>query len=111
MDQVSAPSAYELTVVRLGRSAIIDDPASEAADRADVEALAAFRHDEATRQTLSAGSYVWVDGPPVPSGPLTLGAWLRLWRLPVIDVVQWAWFGVIGDLDFPAASRFGLPGR
>src|SRR5687767_11685198 len=34
---VSAPAAYELSVVRLGRTAILDDPTSDAADRADAE--------------------------------------------------------------------------
>jgi hypothetical protein len=105
---VSAPSAYELTVVRLGRTAILDAPTDDDADRADVERLATFRHETATPQTLAAGSYVWVDGPPIPAGPLTLATWLRLWRRPEIDVVQWAWFGLLGDLDFPEASRFAL---
>ncbi len=105
---VNAPSAYELRVVRLGRDAILDAPTDDAADRADVETLHVSRHAEATPQTLAAGSYLWVAGDPVPAGPLTMGLWLRLWRLPVIDVVQWAWFGLITDLDFPDRSRFGL---
>ena len=41
-------------------------------------------------------------------GPVTLGTWLRLWRLPVIDAVQWAWFGLITDVDYPDKSRFGI---
>ena len=105
---VSAPAAYELTIVRLGRTALLDAPTDDAADRADVERLATFRHETATPQTLAAGSYIWVDGPPIPGGPVTMGTWLRLWRLPEIDVAQWAWYGLLGDLDFPAASRFAL---
>jgi hypothetical protein len=105
---VSAPAAYELSVVRLGRGALIDAPSDDTADRADSEVLARFPHAVATPQALSAGSYVHVAGDPLPGPPLTLGTWLRLWRLPVIDVVQWAWSGIIGDLDYPFASRFGL---
>jgi hypothetical protein len=105
---VAAPAAYELRVVRLGRTAILDQPTDDAADRADVEVLHVSRHAAATPQTLAAGSYLFVEGEAVPAGPLTMGLWLRLWRLPVIDVVQWAWFGLISDLDFPDRSRFGL---
>lgn len=105
---VNAPAAYELAVVRLGRDAILDAPTDDAADRADVETLHVSRHAQATPQTLAPGSYLYVEGEPVPEGPLTMGLWLRLWRLPVIDVVQWAWFGLVTDLDFPDRSRFGL---
>jgi hypothetical protein len=105
---VSAPAAYELSIVRLGRRALLDAPTDDAADRAESERLATLRHESATPQTLSAGSYVYADGPPIPAGPLTLGIWLRLWRLPEIDVVQWAWSGLVSDLDFPEASRYGL---
>lgn len=105
---VSTPAAYRLDVVRLGRTALIDTPADDAADRADVEVLASFEHQQATPQTLAPGSYVCVAGEPVPDGPLTLGLWLRAWRLPVLDVVQWAWAGLVGDLDYPTAARFGL---
>jgi hypothetical protein len=105
---VSAPAAYELSVVRLGRTALVDSPTDDAADRADVLVLARSRHVEATPQRLSAGSYVFAESPPIPAGPLTLGTWLRLWRLPVIDAIQWAWHGVLGDLDYPEAARFAL---
>lgn len=105
---VNAPAAYELRVVRLGRDAILDAPTDDAADRADVQVLHVSRHAEATPQSLAAGSYLYVEGEPVPEGPLTMGLWLRLWRLPVIDVVQWAWFGLVTDLDYPDRSRFGL---
>jgi hypothetical protein len=105
---VNAPAAYDLTVVRLGRAALLDAPTDDAADRADAQPLATFRHSAATPQTLSAGSYIFVDGPPIPAGPVTMGSWLRLWRLPVIDVIQWAWHGIMGDLDYPEASRFAL---
>lgn len=105
---VNAPAAYELRVVRLGRDAILDAPTDDAADRADVGTLHVSRHAQATPQSLAPGSYLYVDGEPVPEGPLTVGLWLRLWRLPVIDVVQWAWFGLVTDMDFPDRSRFGL---
>jgi hypothetical protein len=105
---VSSPAAYEFSVVRLGRSAILDRGTDTEADRADVELLDSSHHAEATEQSMSAGSYIYVDGPPIPDGPITLGTWLRLWRLPVIDTVQWAWFGLITDLDYPGACRFGL---
>lgn len=105
---VSAPAAYDLSIVRLGHRAILDPAANEMAERADVEVLERRAHPTATPQTLSAGSYVYVGGEPIPGGPLTLGLWLRLWRLPVIDAIQWAWFGLISDIDYPEACRFGL---
>ena len=63
---VSAPAAYELTVVRLGRTALLDAPTDDAADRAEAERLATFQHEAATPQSLSAGSYVHAEGPAGP---------------------------------------------
>ena len=105
---VNAPASYELSIVKLGTTAIADPGSDEAEDRADAQVMTRSRHDRATRQTISPGSYVFVGGDPVGDAPLTMGLWLRLWRLPVIDVVQWAWFGLITDLDYPEAARFGL---
>ncbi|MBV9543372.1 MAG: hypothetical protein JOY61_03235, partial [Chloroflexi bacterium] len=105
---VNAPAAYELSIARLGRAAILDPTSDERADRADVQVLVTRQQSTASPQTLAAGSYVFVHGEPIPRGPLTLATWLRLWRLPVIDAVQWAWFGVLTDLDYPEACRFGL---
>lgn len=105
---VNAPAAYDLQVVRLGRTAILDSPTDDAADRRDSEVLHVSRHAEATPQVLAAGSYLYAAGDPIPAGPVTMGLWLRLWRLPVIDVVQWAWFGLITDIDYPDRSRVGL---
>ena len=105
---VNSPAAYEFSIVRLGQRAILDATADEPADRADVEVISTRRHASATPQTLSAGSYVYVRGEPIPRGPLTLATWLRLWRLPVIDAIQWAWFGILTDLDYPETCRFGL---
>lgn len=105
---VNSPATYDLAIVRLGRNAILSAPTDDAADRADVEAMHLSHHDTATPQTLAAGSYLFVQGEPVPAGPITLGLWLRLWRLPVLDVVQWAWFGLVTDFDYPDAARFGL---
>lgn len=105
---VNTPAAYDLTVVRLGLDAILDAPTDDAADRADATVLHVSHHESATPQRLAAGSYLFVEGKPVPAGPVTLGLWLRLWRLPVLDVVQWAWFGLITDFDYPDAARFGL---
>src|SRR5688500_17495228 len=47
---VSAPAAYELSVVRLGRTALLDAPTDDDADRADAQPLAAFPHESATPQ-------------------------------------------------------------
>lgn len=73
-----------------------------------MDVASTWHHPNATPQSLSAGSYVFVEGDPIPRGSLTLATWLRLWRLPVIDAIQWAWFGIMGDLDYPEACRFGL---
>jgi hypothetical protein len=105
---VNAPAAYELSIARLGRESILAPASDERADRADVQVLDTRQHSRGTPQTLSAGSYVFVAGEPIPRGPVTLATWLRLWRLPVIDAVQWAWFGILTDLDYPEACRFGL---
>ncbi len=105
---VSAPAAYQFSLVRLGRRAILQPGADTTADRSDVELLTQRFHESAEPRTISPGSYVYVEGPAIPNGPLTLCAWLRPWRLPTIDAVQWAWQGIIADLDYPDACRFGL---
>jgi hypothetical protein len=106
---VSAPAAYELSIVRLGRRAILDPSADRAADRADAELLDRRTHPAPAQQTIAPGSYLYVQGPPVPAGDaLTLATWVRLWRVPVIDTIQWAWYGIVTDLDYPDACRFAL---
>lgn len=104
---VSAPAEYEFSIVRLGTTALLDPTAGEQADRADVEVLYSARHAPSP-QSISPGSYIYVDGSPVPARPLTLAVWLRLWRLPTIDTFQWNWSGIITDFDYPEACRFGL---
>lgn len=106
--RLAAPAAFEVDVVRLGRRAIADPEATEADDRTDVEVLAEGRGDEALPGRIAPGSYVWVDGPPVDGPPLTLAAWIRIWRLPPLDEVQWGWAGVVSDFDYPDACRFAL---
>jgi hypothetical protein len=105
---VSAPAAFTLDVVRLGRRAILDPDATGAQDRDEAEVLASYQHDQSLAGTIGPGSYIHVDGPPLPGGPFTAGLWVRLWRLPVLDEIQWAWSGLISDLDFPHQSRFAL---
>ncbi len=104
---VCTPAAYDFSVVRLGTTAILDPAADERADRADIELLAEARRP-AMPQTVSPGSYLYVEGPPIPTRPLTLALWLRPWRLPTIDTMQWNWSGLITDLNYPEACRVGL---
>ncbi len=95
--------------MRLGRSAVIGPDRDIAADRADVQVLGGWSHPAPARQALTHGSYIFVGGPPVQADPpLTLGLWFRLAMLPKIDVVQMAWQGLIGDIHYPEAARFGL---
>jgi Concanavalin A-like lectin/glucanases superfamily len=106
---VNAPSGYELSVVRLGRRAILDPASDVQADLGDAEVLAQTAHEKPSPQSIGPGSYIYVEGEPIAAtAPLTLAAWVRLWRLPVIDSIQWAWYGLITDLDYPDACRFGL---
>lgn len=105
---LTAPAAYTLDVVRLGRGAILDPAATGERDRAESELLASFHRDAASPRHVEPGSYVFVEGDAVPAGPATIGLWLRLWRLPVLDELQWAWAGLVTDLDFPTAARFAL---
>lgn len=105
---VSTPAAYEFALVRLGRRAILETPWDDGADRADVEVLHVAQHAQAAPQTITPGSYVLTEGSPIPSGALTLAVWLRLWRLPVLDVTQWSWSGVITDFDYPERCRFAI---
>lgn len=105
---LSCPAAFDFSVVRLGTTAILDATADDRALRADVELLYQCHHAEATPHAIHPGSYVYIGGAPIPAGPLTLASWVRLWRLPVNDTVQWQWGGVITDLDYPDACRFGL---
>ena len=105
---LSTPAAYALEVVRLGRSAIIDAGADGAADLVEAEEVGRFEETEASPQVVQPGSYLYAGGPPLPAGPFTCGLWLRPWRVPVIDAMQWAWSGLITDLDFPDHTRFAL---
>src|SRR5262249_27714257 len=81
---------------------------SLAADRAEAARLALVEASAAAPQTITPGSYAFIEGQPVPAQTLCLGLWLRLWTVPVIDVVQVGWQGLITDLDYPYAARFGL---
>jgi hypothetical protein len=105
---VSAPAAFSLDVVRLGRRAILDPDSDVSADRAEAEVLATFDHATATPRSIEPGSYLFIEGDPVPSGPATLGLWVRPWRLPVLDQTQWAWASLLTDLEYPMAARFAL---
>ena len=104
---VSAPAAHEIELVRLGRDAVIDPAQSLAADRQDALVLTTVSRPAAP-QTIAPGSYLYVSGAPVPAGPLSLGLWVRLWKLPTVDVTQVAWQGLMTDIDYPDAARFGL---
>jgi hypothetical protein len=105
---VSAPAAYDFSVLRLGSTALLDAAGDDAADIAEAEVLHTRHHAAATPQRIAPGSYAWASGAPVPDRPLTAGLWLRLWRPPCIDTLQWNWSGLITDFDYPAACRFAL---
>ncbi len=104
---VSAPATHDVEFVKLGRKAVIDPARSLDADREDV-AVMATAGCSASPCTIDPGSYVYVHGEPLPAGPVTLGLWVRPWKLPVVDVVQVGWQGLITDIDYPDAARFGL---
>lgn len=105
---IAAPAAFEVEVVRLGRRAILDPQASEMDDWSDIEVLHVHREDRALPGRIQPGSYVSVEGPPIKGAPLSMAAWVRLWRIPPIDEIQWAGAGIISDFDYPAACRFAL---
>jgi hypothetical protein len=104
---VCAPASFELELVRLGLNAVIDPAQSMDADREEAEILETVACP-ASPQTISPGSYVHVAGPAVPAGPLTMGLWLRPWKMPVVAEMQVAWHGLITDIDYPDHARFGL---
>lgn len=105
---VHAPSAYTVTVERLGVDAIIHPTGDEADERNDVDVVHSWESQRATPQVVRPGSYVLFAGAPVQGRPFTLGSWLRLWRAPCIDTFQWAWSGVIGAFDYPEHCRVAL---
>jgi hypothetical protein len=105
---VSAEAAHEIELVRLGLNAVIDPAQSLDADRLEAQRLASVDAAVSAPQTITPGSYAFIEGEPVPAGPLCIGLWLRLWKIPVIDVVQIGWQGLITDIDYPDAARFGL---
>ena len=105
---VSAEAAHEIELVRLGLNAIIDPAQSLEADRLEARRLDSVDATAAAPQAITPGSYAFIEGEPVPAGTLCLGLWLRLWKIPVIDVVQIGWQGLITDIDYPDAARFGL---
>ena len=104
---VCAPAAHEIELVRLGLDAVIDPAQSIDADRKDARVLATVNRP-ASPQTISPGSYIYVAGEPVPAGTLSLGLWIRLWKIPAVDVTQVAWQALMTDIDYPDAARFGL---
>lgn len=101
---VSSPAAHRVEIVAVDPE-LVTRPAPEA--RAAATVVASADHAAAANHPVRPGSYVRIDDTPT-GPPLTLGAWIRLWRLPVIDVVQWAWSTVIGDFDYPDRCRFAL---
>lgn len=105
---VSAPAAYDFSVLRLASTALLDAAGDDAADIAEAEVLYRSQHAAATPQRIAPGSYIWIGGRPLPHRPLTAGLWLRLWRPPCIDTLQWNWSGLITDFDYPTACRFAL---
>lgn len=103
----SAPAAHVIELLRLGRRAVLDPGKGIADDRAEATVLASVERP-ATPRTISPGSFVRVGGDALPSGPLSLGLWVRPWRLPVVDVVQAAWQGLMTEIDYPDRARFGF---
>src|SRR5262245_24738800 len=104
---VSAPAAHQIQLVRLGLDAVIDPSQSLDDDREQATVLASVERP-ASPQTIDPGSYVHVGGAPIPPGETSMGLWVRLWKVPVVDVVQVAWQGLITDIDYPEAARIGL---
>ncbi|MBL8583309.1 MAG: hypothetical protein JNL61_13935 [Rhizobiaceae bacterium] len=104
---VSAPADHEIELVRLGRNAVIDPAQSLDADREEAELLTSVAR-RASPQMITPGSYIHVAGAPVPAGEVSMGLWLRIWKIPVVDMAQVAWQGLITDIDYPDAARFGL---
>lgn len=103
---VSSPSSYETAIFKLGPETIRLSP--EDARRELSAPLARQVGERAAANPIRPGSYMLVEGVP-PAGPvITVGAWVRPWRLPSLDVVQWAWSGVISDFDYPHRCRFAL---
>ncbi len=105
---VSAEAAHSIEIVRLGRKAVIDPAQSIDADRIEAEVMHIVSRGAAAPQTITPGSYVHVGGEAIPAGDLSMGLWLRLWKMPEVDVVQVAWQALLTDIDYPAAARFGL---
>ena len=106
----SFEAAARIDFLRLGRDAILEpDPdGAESPDREDVEVLATFDLPAASAQVTTPGSYVSIGGPPVVVSELTLAAWIRPWMCPMRETNQWYAAGIITDLDYPEACRFGL---
>ncbi|MEO1102226.1 MAG: N,N-dimethylformamidase beta subunit family domain-containing protein, partial [Pseudomonadota bacterium] len=104
---VSAEADHEVELLRLGTCALLDPASSLDDDRAEATVLQRWSRPAAP-QTIAPGSYVLCGGPPVDTDGLSAGLWLRLWALPKIDVVQVAYAGIIGDIDYPDCARFGL---
>lgn len=104
---VCAASAHEIELVRLGLHAVIDPAQSLDADREEATILQTVARPAAP-QSITPGSYIHVAGEPVPPGPVSMGLWLRIWKIPAVDMAQVAWQALITDIDYPDAARFGL---
>jgi hypothetical protein len=105
---VSAEGAHEVAIQRLGRSALFTESASGAQQADEAVDLFRSRHSDGCRQAVRPGSYVGIDGDRVVDRPLSLGLWVRPWRLPVTDTFSFAWAGLIADYDFPGRCHYAL---
>jgi hypothetical protein len=103
-------ASAEAEVIRLGRTAILQGGGPEALrrDRDDVTVLARAAFPRAQPQVTRPGSYAVVGGAPIISPEVTLAAWIRPWVLPYRETSQWYAAGIITDLDYPDACRFGM---
>jgi hypothetical protein len=105
---VSAEAAHDIEIVRLGTNAVLDPRQPLDADRDEVKVLQTTTRKAAAPQSISPGSYIHVGGDPLPPGVRSMGAWVRLWQMPSIDVAQVGWQAFMTDIDYPEAARFGL---
>jgi N,N-dimethylformamidase beta subunit-like, C-terminal/Concanavalin A-like lectin/glucanases superfamily len=103
----SLDAASSIEFVRLGERAILESGGADR-DREDFDTLASFDVATASPQVTTPGSYVLAGGPPIVGPELTLSVWLRVWMCPQRETNQWYAAGIITDLDYPDACRFGL---
>ncbi len=103
---LTAPAARNISVARLGRTALLLPEPDDMADRAEAEVLATLKQPTACPYDIHPGSYAWLDDPSL-GRPTAISVWVRPWRLPsTVETSSWA--SIVSVLDYPERCHWAV---